>query len=121
MASLLGMFKFESAPPEIPSDRSKNPASHQIGLTGGWTFLDDNSNSSVPGYILPPTFHNLADHILHNIVIKDIFANYKPGDYSNWLQQYSGGCLFNIEADNGEEEEVQKKILFAGGTPHSSL
>ena len=31
--------------------------------------------------------------------------------------QYSNNCLFNIEADNGEEEEVQKKILFAGGHP----
>ena len=62
-----------------------------------WTVLDDNSNSSVPGcmgvYYIPcvdvvwlesptfqekliksPTFHNFADPILHNIVVKDIFA-----------------------------------------------
>ena len=55
--------------------------------------MDDNSNSSVPDYILPlrdvvwleppafqeelvksPTFDNSADPILRNIVIKDIFA-----------------------------------------------
>ena len=62
-----------------------------------WTFLDDNSNSSLPGcmgvyrrilyplrrvvWLEPPafqeespTFHNFGDPILHNIVIKDIFA-----------------------------------------------
>ena len=80
-----------------------------------------------------PTFHNFVDPILHNIVIKDIYA----WVYFVFTQQitnrvsleiigigydslemdrdrYSGNCLFKFEGDNGEEEEEQ-------GTPHSSL
>ena len=65
--------------------------------TGGWTFLDDNSNSSVPGMgvyrrilypvdvlwleppafqeelVKSPTFHSFVGPILHNVV-KGIFA-----------------------------------------------
>ena len=81
-----------------------------------------------------PTFHNFADPILHNIVIKDTFAWVYPvsteqitnrvsleiigiGYNSSEMDrdQYSDNCLFNIEADNGEEEDVQKKILWARG------
>ena len=82
-----------------------------------------------------PTIHDFADPILHNI-IKDIFAwvylvsteqianrmslgiieiGYNSSEMDR--DRYSGNCLFNIEANNGEEEEVQKKILCA----HSSL
>ena len=83
MTPLLGTFKFESA------------------LIGGWTFLADNSNSSVPGcmgvyrrifYPLrdvvwlehpafqeelfkSPTFHNFADPFLQSI-LTSIFANF---------------------------------------------
>ena len=67
--------------------------------------MDDNSNSSVPDYILPlrdvvwleppafqeelvksPTFDNSADPILRNIVIKDIFA---------WVYLVSTGQITN--------------------------
>ena len=34
--------------------------------------------------------------------------------------RYSGNCLFKVEAGNGEEEEVQKKILFGGVAPHTA-
>ena len=72
--------------------------------------------------VKPPTFHNFTDPILHNIVIKDIFAwvylvsteqitnrvSLEIGYNSSEMDrdQYSGNCLFNIEADKGEEEEV---------------
>ena len=67
-----------------------------------------------------PTFHNFSDPILHNIVINDIFAwvylvsteqirnrvsleiigiGYNSSEMDR--DQYSGNCLFNIEADNG--------------------
>ena len=75
-----------------------------------------------------PTFHNFADPILHNIVIKDIFAwvylvsteqitngvsleiigiGYNSSEMDR--DRYSCNCLFK---DNGEEEEEQKKILY---------
>ena len=92
-----------------------------------------------------PTFHNFSDPILHNIVIKDIFAwvylvsteqitnrvsleiigiGYNSSGMDR--DQYSGNCLFDIEADNGKEEDVQKNILCAGsgggggGAPHTA-
>ena len=74
-----------------------------------------------------PTFHNFADLILHNIVVKDIFAwvylvsteqitnrvsleigiGYNSSEMDR--DRYSGNCLFKVEAGNEEEEEVQKK------------
>ena len=78
-----------------------------------------------------PTIHNFADPILHNIVVKDIFAwvylvsteqitnrmslqiieiGYNSSEMDR--DRYSGNCLFKIEAGNGEEEEEQKKILW---------
>ena len=93
-----------------------------------------------------PTFHNFAGPILHNIVVKDIFAwvyllsneqitnrmslqiieiGYNSSEMDR--DRYSGNCLFKDEADNGEEEEEQKKILSGRGggggwgTPHRSL
>ena len=89
---------------------------------------------------LSPTFHNFADPILHNIVIKDIFAwvylisteqitnrvsleiigiGYNSSEMDR--DRYSGNFLLKVEADDGEEEEEQKKILCGGGTPHRSL
>ena len=89
------------------------------------------------------TFHNFAGPILHNIVVKDIFAwvylvsteqitnrmsfqiieiSYNSSEMDRY--RYSGNCLFKVEAGNGEEEEEQKKILCGGGggcTPHSAL
>ena len=83
-----------------------------------------------------PTFHNFADPILHNIVVKDIFAwvylvsteqiinrmslqiidiGYNSSEMDR--DRYSGNCLFKVEADNGEEEEEEKKILCEGGHP----
>ena len=84
-----------------------------------------------------PTFHNFADPILHNIVVKDIFAwvylvstdqitnrmslQIIEIGYNSWGMdrvRYSGNCLFKVEAGNGEEEEEQKKILCGGGGEH---
>ena len=69
-----------------------------------------------------PTFLNFADPILHNIVIKDTFTwvylvsteritnrvsleiigiGYNSLEMDR--DRYSGNCLFNIEADHGEE------------------
>ena len=83
-----------------------------------------------------PTFLNFADPILHNIVIKDIFAwvylvtteqitnrvsleiieiGYNSSEMDR--DRYSGNCLLNVEADNGEEEKEQKRILCGGGHP----
>ena len=86
-----------------------------------------------------PTFHNFANPILHSIVVKDIFAwvylvsteqitnrvsleiigiGYDSSEMDR--DRYSGNCLFNVEAGNGEEEEEQKKILWrwgGGGDP----
>ena len=84
-----------------------------------------------------PTFHNFADPILHNIVVKDIFAwvylvsteqitnrmslqiieiGYNSSEMDR--DRYFGNCLFIVEAGNGEEE--QKKILCGGGAPHTA-
>ena len=76
-----------------------------------------------------PTFHNFADPILHNIVVKYIFAwvyLVSTGQITNRVSlqiieigysssemdrdRYSGNCLFKVEAGNGEGEE-QKKAL----------
>ena len=80
------------------------------------------------------TFHNFAHPILHNIVVKDIFAwvylvsteqitnrmslkiievGYNSSEMDR--DRYSGNYLFKVEAGNGEEEEEQKKILWGGG------
>ena len=80
-----------------------------------------------------PTFHNFPDPILHNIVVKDIFAwvylvsteqitnpvsleiigiGYNSSEIDR--DRYSGNCLFKVEAGNGEDEEAQKKILCGG-------
>ena len=91
-----------------------------------------------------PTFHNFADPILHNIVVKDIFAwvylvsteqitnrmslqIIKIGYNSSEMDRdrYSGNCLFKVEACNGEEEEELKNIFFWGGgggevAPHTA-
>ena len=83
-----------------------------------------------------PTFYNLADPILHNIVVKDIFAwvyLVSTEQITNRMSlqiieigynslemdrdRYSDNCLFKVEAGNGEEEEKQKKILCGGGDP----
>ena len=70
-----------------------------------------------------PTLHNFADPILHNIVVKDIFASvylvsteqinrvgleiigigYNSSEMDR--DRYSGNCRFKVEAGNGEEEE----------------
>ena len=82
------------------------------------------------------TFHNFADPILHNIVIKDIFAwvylvstEQIPNPVGleiigigyNSLEmdrdRYFGNCLFKVETDNGEEEEEQKSFCVEGA-PH---
>ena len=87
-----------------------------------------------------PTFHNFADPILHNIVIKDIFAwvylvsteqitnrvslEIIGIDYNGSKMdrdQYSGNCLFKVEAGNGEGEEEQRKILCGVGNPTQLL
>ena len=82
-----------------------------------------------------PTFHNFADPILHNIVVKDIFAwvylvstEHITNRMSKLLKLATTVwkwieidipvvvcCLFKVEAGNGEEE--QKKILCGGGHP----
>ena len=49
VALLLGTFKFESAHPLNTLSSIKEPCFPPNLTTGGWTFLDDNSNSSVPG------------------------------------------------------------------------
>ena len=83
-----------------------------------------------------PTFPNFADPILHNIVIKDIFAwvylvrteqitnrvslEILRIDYNSLetdRDRYSGNCLFKVDADNEEEEEKQKNILCRVGHP----
>ena len=82
-----------------------------------------------------PTFHNFADPILHNIVVKDNFAwvylvsteqitnrmslqiieiGYNSSEMDG--DRYSGNCLFKVEAGNREGEEEQKKILCGGGS-----
>ena len=94
-----------------------------------------------------PTFHNFADPILHNIVVKDIFAwvylvsteqitnrmslQIIEIGYNSLVKDrdwYSGNCLFNVEVGNSEEEKERKTIFCVcvcvwggGGTPHSSL
>ena len=86
-----------------------------------------------------PTFHNFADPILHNIVIKDIFdwvylvstekitnrvsleiigIGYKCSEMDK--DRYSGNYLFKVEAGNKEEEEEQNKILCGGGGGQNS-
>ena len=81
-----------------------------------------------------PTFHNFADPILHNIVVKDIFAwvylvcteqitnrmslqIIEIGYNSSVMDRdwYSGNYLFNVEVGNWEEEEKQKTILCGVG------
>ena len=80
--------------------------------------------------VTSPTIHNYADPILHNIVVKYIFAwvylvgteqitnrvsleiigiGYNSSEMDR--EQYSGNCLFKVEEGNGEEEEEEKKIL----------
>ena len=85
------------------------------------------------------TYHNFADPILHNIVVKYIFAwvylvstdqitNQVSleiigiGNNSSEMDRdrYSGNCLFKVEACNGEEEEEQKKVWCGGGVPHTA-
>ena len=69
-----------------------------------------------------PTFHNFAGPMLHNIVVKDVFAcvylvsteqitnrmslqiieiGYNSSEMDR--DRYSGNCLFKVEAGNGEE------------------
>ena len=76
--------------------------------------------------VIVPIFHNFADPILHNILIKDIFAwvylvsteqitnrvsleiigiGYNSSEMDK--DRYTGNCLFQ-EAGNVEEEEEQK-------------
>ena len=85
-----------------------------------------------------PTFHNFADPILHNIVVKDIFAwiylvsteqitnrvsleiigiGYDSSEMDK--DRYSGNCLFKVDAGNGEEEEEQKRFCVEGA-PHTA-
>ena len=75
-----------------------------------------------------PTFHNFADPILHNIVVKDIFAwvylvsteqitnrvsleiigiGYNSSEMDR--DRYSGNCPFKVEAGNGEEAMGRRK------------
>ena len=86
------------------------------------------------GWSLP--LFNFADPILHNIVIKDIFAwvylvsteqitnrvsleiigiGYNSSEMDR--DRYFGNCLFKIEADNGVVEEEQNMILCPGEHP----
>ena len=77
------------------------------------------------------TFHNFADPILHNNVIKAwvylvsteqitnrasleiIGIGYNSSEMDR--DRYSGNCLFKVEADNGEEEEE-----LCAGAPHTT-
>ena len=87
-----------------------------------------------------PTFHNFADPILHNIVIKDIFAWVylvnteqitkpgKPGEfgnYWNWLQQFDIPAIIcsKLRQTMGRRKTNRKRFCVeeGGGTPHSSL
>ena len=81
----------------------------------------------------------MADPILHNIVIKDIFAGVYLVNTEQITNRVSLGIIGigcnssemdrdrysgNVEADNGggeEEEEEQKNILCGGGTSHGFL
>ena len=77
-----------------------------------------------------PTFHNFADPILHNIVVKDIFAcvylvsteqitnrvsleitgiGYNSSELDR--DRYSGNCLFKVAAGNVEEEEEKESYM----------
>ena len=92
--------------------------------------------------VISPTFHNFADPILHNNVVKDIFAwvylvsteeitnrmslqIIEIGYNSSVMDRhwYSGNYLFNVDVGNWEEEEEQKTILCGGGgggeAPHT--
>ena len=82
-----------------------------------------------------PTFHNFADPILHNIVVKDIFAwvylvsteritnrasleiieiGYSSSEM--YRDRYSGNCLFKVVAGNGVEEMI---LCVGGGGGHA--
>ena len=89
-----------------------------------------------------PTFHNFADPILHNIVIKDIFAwiylisteqvtnrvslgiigiGYNRSETDS--DRYSGNCMFKVEADNaeaGRRKRNRKRFCVEGGN-HKQL
>ena len=81
-----------------------------------------------------PTFHNFADPILDDIVVKDVYAwvylvNTEQITNRASLQiieiGYNGSVmdryLFNVEVGNWEVAEEQKTILCGGGAAHTAL
>ena len=90
--------------------------------------------------VKPPTFHNFADPILHNIVIKDIFAWFislvqsklQTGrvwkllklatTVQKWIEINIPAIVCSILRQTvGRRKRYRKRFCVQGGTPHSSL